>query len=204
MRTIPAFVITALLAGVAIGQTARPPGFVRGVVTANTSAAFTVRTSAGALYQYRADSKTWIERDRERIRASGLQLGELLEVVSDRDPDPVRYARVVHVIEPVRPRPLPVSTGGVYRLNPAPPSDTGVYAGLIVARDHDRITLRTRFDGDKTIYLHPDTQCLEDGDLVESSALVPLTRVYVVVSRDAGQEWVANQVIWGVILEPRP
>jgi hypothetical protein len=196
------FLFAIFLATGAFGQVQRPPGLVRGVVTLNTSVAFAVRTSAGSVYEYRTDTKTWIERDHERIRASSLQPGEMLEVVSDRDPEPVRYARTIHVIEPVTVKPLPVSTGGVYRLKPAAPLTTGVYIGLVVAREHDRITLRTRFDGDQTIYLQPDTQCLKDGDLVEANAVLPLTRVYIVATRDTNRELIANQVIWGAILEP--
>jgi hypothetical protein len=196
------FLFVSLIAVGVYGQFQRPPGFVRGVVTSNTSAAFAVSTSTGSVYQYRTDSKTWIERDHERIRAASLQPGEILEVVSDRDLEPVRYARMIHVIEPVRVKPLPVSTGGVYRLKPAAPLGTGVYIGLVVERDRDRITLRTRFDGDQTIYLQADTQCLQNGDSVDAKLLAPLTRVYVVATRDSNRELIANQVIWGAILEP--
>jgi hypothetical protein len=185
-------------------QAQRPPGLVRGVVTVNTAEMLAVRTTGGATYEYRTDAKTWIERDHERIRASSLQPGENLEVVSDRDPEPIRYARVIHVIEPVRTKPLPVSTGGVYRLKPAPAPESVVYAGLVVAREHDHFVLRTRFDGDQTIYLRADTQCLKDGDLVDLRAIVPPMRVNVVATRNAERELVADRVIWGALLEPQP
>jgi len=191
------------MAVAAFGQTERPPGFVQGVVAENTVAFFSVRTTAGDVYRYRADGKTWIERDHDRIRVASLKPGEILEVVSDRDPEPVRYARMVHVIEPVVPRRLPVSAGGVYRLNPAAPRTTGVYAGLVVTRDPERITIRTRFDGDKTVYLQTDTRCIKDGDLVDARAIVPGTRVYVVATRNEDRELIANQVVWGAILEPQ-
>ena len=87
--------VAILMAALAQGETERPPGFVRGVLTANSPTAFSVRTSAGITYQYRTDAKTWIERDHERVRAANLLPGETLEVVSDRDPDPIRYARMV-------------------------------------------------------------------------------------------------------------
>jgi hypothetical protein len=170
----------------------------------NTAEALAVRTPGGATYEYRTDAKTWIERDHERIRASSLQPGEILEVVSDRDPEPIRYARTIHVIEPVRPKPLAVSTGGVYRLKPAPASASVVYAGLVMARERDHIVLRTRFDGDKTIYLRADTQCLRDGGMVDLRAIVPPLRVSVVATRNAERELVADRVIWGALLEPQP
>ena len=87
-------------------------------------------------------------------------------------------------------------------MKPAAPLATGVYVGLVVAREHDRMTLRTRFDGDQTIYLQADTQCLQNGDLVDAKVLAPLTRVYVVATRDNNRDLIANQVIWGAILEP--
>jgi hypothetical protein len=198
VRRLLALLITAT--GLAHAQ--RPPGFVRGVVTENTPLSFSVRTVDGDIYRYRADGKTWIERDHERTRAATLAPGEILEVVSDRDPDPVRYARMVHVIQPAVARPLPVSTGGIYRLKPAAPLDTAIYTGFIAARDRDRFTLRTRLDGDKSIYLQTDTQCLQDGDLVDSGALLVLRRVYVVAVRGTDRELVAQQVIWGSILQP--
>jgi hypothetical protein len=194
-------VLIAVHAG--LSQTPRPPGLVKGVVTSSGNAGFTVQTPSGDLYRYRTDSKTWMERERQRINAASLRPGEILEVVSDRDPDPVRYARLVHVIQPVKPRPLPVSAGGLYRLNPATPNPTEVFTGLVISRSSDRLVLRTRFDGDKTIFLQPDTQCLEGGDLVRSSALLPLTHVYVQAFRGKNLELVAEQVIWGAILEPQ-
>jgi hypothetical protein len=196
------FLFVSLVAVSVYGQVQRPPGFVLGVVTANGAGAVAVRTSAGSVYQYRTDAKTWIERDHERIRVGSLEPGEMLEVVSDRDPEPVRYARMIHVIEPVKVKPLPVSAGGVYRLKPAAPLATGVYVGLVVERERDRIRLRTRFDGDQTIYLQADTQCLQNGDVVDAKVVLPLMRVYVVATRDSNRELIANQVIWGVILEP--
>jgi hypothetical protein len=196
--------LALLIAATASGQTPGPPGFVRGVVTTNTVEFFAVRANTGDVFRYRTDSKTWIERDHERIRAASLKPGEILEVVSDRDPDPIRYARMIHVIKPVIARPLPVSSGGVYRLNPDPQLPSAVYTGLVIARAHDHITLRTRFDGDKTIYLQPDTEYLKDGNQVDAKALLPLARVYVVSTRNNDHEFVANQIVWGAILEPQP
>ena len=198
VRTLLAFSIAAST----LAHAQRPPGFVRGEVTENTALSFTVRTSAGDLYRYRADARTWIERDHDRIRAASLAPGEILEVVSDRDPDPVRYARMVHVIQPVVARPLPVSAGGVYRLKPAAPLTTSVYTGYIVAHDHDRVVLRTRLDGDKSIDLQTDTRYLHNGDQVTSTALVPLTRVSIIVVPGKDRELVASKITWGDLLQP--
>jgi hypothetical protein len=198
--------LAIFVAAAAYGQSQRPPGFVRGALTYASSADFAIRASTGILYQYRTDAKTWIERDHERIRASSLLAGEILEVVSDRDPDPVRYARLVHVIPRPVPVHLPVSDGGVYRLNrsvnPASPLPTFTFTGLVVNRDSHRIVVRTRFDGEKTIYFRDDTQCLDGGNQVDAAAVLPNTRVYVVAVQNPEHELEAEQVVWGAILEP--
>jgi Domain of unknown function (DUF5666) len=198
------FALAILVSVAAYGQSQRPPGFVRGTLTTASPYAFSIRATTGVLYQYRTDTKTWIERDNERIRASGLRPGEILEVVSDRDPDPVRYARMVHVIARAVPVHLPVSAGGVYRLNPAAPLPVVIFTGLVVNRDRQRISLRTRFDGEKTIYFRDDTQCLNGGDQVDSDSLLASTRVYVVAVQNSDQQLEAYQVVWGAILEPEP
>ncbi len=199
MRVLFLFLMVA-----AVSAQTPPPGFIRGVVTASGSQSFSVRTASGDSYQYRTDSRTWIERDRGRIFAVSLKPGETLEVVSDRDPVPIRYARLVHVIDPPVRQTLPVSTGGVYRLKPKPPGPLSTLTGLIVAVQADRLTLRTRFDGDRLIYLQPDTRYLKDGDQVDPKQLLPHTHVSITASDDRDSNLTAHQIVWGSLLEPRP
>jgi hypothetical protein len=194
--------IAVLIAGAAFAQNPRPPGFVRGTVSARAESAFSIRTSAGVVYRYSTDSKTWIERDHERIRTANLEPGETLEVVSDRDPELVRYARMVQVVRPPAPHRIAVSSGGVYRLNPAEALPEFTFTGRVVARSLDSITLRTRFDGDKTIYLRPDTQYLENGNITGSGELAANTWVYVLGALNADHELDAYRIVWGMILEP--
>jgi hypothetical protein len=206
VRTVLAILVTASASAQTAPLPAQPAGLVRGVLTENSSAAFAVRTAAGISYQYRADNKTWIERDNMRIRPSALLPGEILEIVSDRDPDPVRYARLVHVISKSAPHIRPFSAGGIYRLNTpgvsvaANPNLT--FTGIIAARDGQRLILRTRFDGEKFLYLRQDTQYLHDGGPVDAASLRPNTRVFIVAARNLDREIEAYQVIWGEILEP--
>ncbi|MCU1258237.1 MAG: hypothetical protein JWO80_1122 [Bryobacterales bacterium] len=207
MRIVLAF----LIAGGLSGQPLRT-GFVRGVIVENRSIGqsgeFSVRSGADAVFQFRSDGKTWIERENERIPASSLRAGELLEVVSDRDPKqlyPLHYARMVQVILQVRPRP-PVRNG-MYRLyrpgaSPVPIIANFIYAGVIKELSDQRMVLRTKLDGDKIIYLRPDTRCVEQGSAVDPSALRPNTLVSVEGGKDMNDELEAYQVVWGRILEP--
>lgn len=201
MRVAIGFVVVAGLYGQAF-----QPGFVRGVMVANeaglSSGEFSIRPPADRVFRFRFDSKTWIERSNERIPGSALRPGELLEVVSDRDPIPLQYARLVHVIEPTRAR-SPIETGK-YRLSRSPDADGGnlTFSGIVSSRNGASMTLRTRFDGERMIYLRPDTQCLEQGYEVDPADIQPNARVFVRAGRTTNHGIVAYQVIWGTILQP--
>jgi hypothetical protein len=207
MRIVLAFLIAGGLSGQPL-----PTGFVRGVIVENRSIGqsgeFSVRSGADAVFQFRSDGKTWIERENERIPASSLRAGELLEVVSDRDPKqlyPLHYARMVQVILQVQPRP-PVRNG-MYRLyrpgaSLVPIITNFIYAGVIKELSDQRMVLRTKLDGNKIIYLRPDTRCVEQGSAVDPSTLRPNTLVSVEGGKDMNDELEAYQVVWGRILEP--
>lgn len=201
--------VAMLLLGVCslYGQ-AFQPGFVRGVLTSETgqsSGELSVQPGSDKEYRFRFDSKTWIERASERIPGSALRPGELLEIISDHDPRPLEYARLVHVIE--RNRPHMLMETGMYRLprrrEPVAAEDGNLtFTGIVISYSGARMSLRTRFDGDKTIYLRPDTHCLEEGSEVSPSAIKPNTRIFVRAGKNLNQEIEAYQVVWGAILEP--
>jgi hypothetical protein len=198
-----------LLAGMALCGQPLPTGFVRGFVTENLPGEFRVRTAPESVFRFHADARTWIEREQQRISPSALLPGELLEVVSDRDPTerfPVHYARMVTVIAKVTARP-PVRNG-LYRLY-KPDSNTinaaGInltYAGIVIELKGEKMVLRTRLDGDKTIYLGADTRCLNGGLEVEPAAIRANIRVFVQAGRNINNELEALQIVWGPILEP--
>ena len=140
------------------------------------------------VYRFNFDPRTYVENAGRRISMSGLQKGDTVEVVSDRDATiAVHYARTVHVIE-VRPTPRALSSI--------------TFSGIIAKLASDRLILRTRMSGEKIILLRRDTRYLEGGTLVDAAELKPNTRIFVRAGKNLDDQVEAYQVIWGEILEP--
>lgn len=199
------------LAASLLAQMPVPRGFVRGVLVERDdtpSGLFTVTAGNGAqTYRFHFDPKTWVEREEHRVTVPLLHRGEMLEVVSEDVPSgPVRYARTVHVIvrRPLERPPIRDGTLRVYRrpvglLNPR---SILSYSGVVTQLSGDRIVLRTRNDGEKTIYLRGDTNYLERGDAVPAENLRANTIVFVRAGPGAHNELEAYQIVWGGILQP--
>ena len=170
---------------------------------------FSVRAGGtNEVYRFAFDAKTYLERDSRRISIGGLQKGDTLEVVSDRDENiPVHYARTVHVIE-TRPAPrLPLTAGRsrLYRassIDLIAPRGNITFAGVVTKLTADRVVLHTRLDGLKTVLLRLDTRYLEGGTVVDAADLKPTTRVFVRAGKNLDDQVEAYQIIWGDIMEP--
>jgi len=190
-------------------QTSVPAGFVRGVLLvsdATRQGEFSVQTGTGQICRFTFDARTWIERDHERVFMAVLQKGEILEVVSDRDPAIVPYARMVHVVQKPVPK-RPPTSAGLYRLQRNPieflaPRGDMTFSGIISNLQDDHLILRTRSAGEKLIYLRKDTRYLDSGFQVEPGVLRSNTRVFVRAGKNLDDEIEAYQVIWGEIFEP--
>ncbi|MDQ6708429.1 MAG: hypothetical protein M3Z85_20925 [Acidobacteriota bacterium] len=203
MRLPAAFLLTTTL----LAQTPVPNGFVRGILVEAPGVLnqFTIRSGA-VVYRFGFDSKTWIEKQKERIAGSVLVQGDIVEVVCDRESAPIRYARMVQVIDKTpRPR-LPVQAG-LYRMRHSPvefiaPRGDLTFYGIVASLTDEHLVLRTRFDGEKIIYRRRDTNYLEDGFQVEPGVLKANTRVFLRAGRNLDNELEVYQVIWGEIFDP--
>jgi hypothetical protein len=188
-------------------------GVIRGVLVEyadpGPAGEFSIRTkSTNQVYRFRFDAKTYVEREEQRVSMQGLQKGDTIEVVADRDESvAVHYARTIHVVEAPRPaRPAGIS-GRLrgYRASPMDllaPRGNLTYSGVIARLTADRLVLHTRQDGEKTILLRLDTRYLEGGTMVEAADLKPNTRVFVRAGKNFEDQVEAYQVIWGEILQP--
>ena len=188
-------------------------GVIRGVLIecgdSGATGEFSLRArSANQVYRFRFDAKTYVEREEQRVSIQGLQKGDTIEVVADRDESvAVHYARTVHVIEAPRP-PRPAALSGrlrSYRANPMDllaPRGNLTYSGVIARLTAERLVLHTRQEGEKTILLRLDTRYLEGGTMVEAGDLKPNTRVFVRAGKNLEDQIEAYQVIWGEILQP--
>src|SRR5690349_21139447 len=125
------------------------PGVIRGVLIAcddpGPAGEFCLHVRAtNRVYRFRFDAKTYVEREEQRASMSGLQRGDTIEVVADRDESvAVHYARTVHVIEaPHRPRPALAGRSRAYRpnfLDFLAPRGSLTYAGVIARLTADSL-----------------------------------------------------------------
>ncbi len=209
-----------LLALAAWPLLAQGPVIVRGLLLeSDTSPAgeFSIRTRDNRVYWYVYDGKTYVEQDQKTSAVPKLHKGDEIEIVSDTGPDAsLRYARTVHVVDAVKEAEAPKKFSlGRYAMprraahdEAPPPFDPLLmrgnltFSGLICQLNDERFVLRTRADGEKTIYLRRDTRYMKDGTVVPVSTLRLNARVFVRGSRNLEGEIEAFQIIWGQILEP--
>lgn len=209
MRVLGVFAFSLCLAA----QQPAPLGVVKGILLERdadvTAGELSIRVGdTNQVYRFAFDRKTYAERASQRIAIGALHQGDTVEIVSDKGATPlVRYARIVHVIEEIRPV-RPPGSRGMYRIyrspidNLAPRGDL-TFSGIVSRLSDERLVLRTRVDGEKIIFRRPDTRYLEGGAQVEAASLKPNTRVFVRAGKNLDDEIEAYQVIWGEILEPQ-
>jgi hypothetical protein len=206
MRTIG---FAVLLPCLAAAQSQNSP-ILRGVVLEceqRVTGELAIRTTDNEVLRYQFDRRTYVERDERMIEPARLQVGEQVEIVSDRAPGfTLRYARTIHVVRPAPPPRPPQRTGLPRPYNPrtdAVRTGTLTYAGVVNRVLADKLVLRTRESGDISILLRKDTRYLQDGQVVDLASLKPTLRVFVRAGHDLYNEVEAYQIIWGNILDPR-
>lgn len=198
-----------------LGLGAQPPlGIVSGRIlecdTSKPAGEFSIRTAKNQVYRFSFDAKTYTESDDQHISISSLHPGDEVEIICDKTPATVlRYARTIHVVEQKQqPERLRAATERFRSYSYSSPLDdlfprgNLTFSGVVRQLNDERLVLRTRADGDKVIYLRPDTRYLEDGSRVQVSTLKPNTRVFVRAGTNLDNEIEAYQVVWGQILMP--
>ena len=212
MRAIVWLVLPCLAIGVGMAEVQAPESapLVSGVLLecdAHPSGELSIRAAENRVLRYRFDAKTYVERDDRLIDTSRLVAGEKIEVLSDAVAgNAVRYARTIHVLQPVPP-PRPKTLGRLRAYDPK--AETAVrtgnmtYSGVVFRLNSRRLVLHTREAGDLSIQLRQDTRYLADGQLVDAASLKPNMRVFVRAGKDLYNDVEAYQVIWGTILTPR-
>jgi hypothetical protein len=191
---IPAPENAPLVTGVLLECDARPAGEL------------SIRGADNRVLRYHFDAKTYVEREERLIDTTRLVTGEKIEVLSDTVAgNSLRYARTIHVIQPVAP-PRPKTLGRLRAYDPKaePAVRTGniTYSGVVFRLNSQRVILHTRDAGDLSILLRKDTRYLADGQVVEADSLKPNMRVFVRAGKDLYNDVEAYQVIWGTILTP--
>jgi hypothetical protein len=201
--------LTAFAAAALAAQVPGAPGLVRGVLLECEARAgagsLSVRSPNNEVFRFTFDSKTYFERESERIDPSRLAPGERMEVVADRG-EGIRYARTVHVLEPPKPvrPPLPPGKFRTYRsgIEHLVPRGDMTFSGILSRVNAERLVLRGKDGSDRTILLRHDTRFLDGGEVADIGNLKPNMRVFIRAGRDLYGEVEAFQIIRGGILQP--
>jgi hypothetical protein len=220
-----------LLVAALISAAHVPPqnaGLLRGVLLERDSQTdggeFSLRVPGNQVFRYRFDAKTYVVREERPIDVPRLRPGDKVEVVSDPvSGSLLRYARSIHVIDPVPPpraTTRPVSgldprfdTGLGPALTPGlgpphePPFPRGdmTFSGVVSRLSDGRLVLRTRNAGEQTILLRQNTRFVADGETVAAAELKTNMRVFVRAGKDVFGHVEAYQVVWGgILLVPAP
>lgn len=172
-----------------------------------TSGELSIRTRTHHVYRFRFDDKTRFETADKDVSIQDLRVRDVVQVFSDRGAGvPHSYAQRVQVLRrgPTPPKPA----RHVRRRSYSPPVEERfprgnlTLSGVVVSRSEDRLVLRTRLEGEKTILLRSDTRYLDGGQEVDASALEVNTRVFMRVGKNLNREIEAYRVVWGEILRP--
>ena len=224
MRLAGVLLVSALISAAQIPPQNAP--LLRGVILerdAQTDGGeFSVRTAGNQVVRYRFDAKTYVEREERPVDVPRLRPGEKVEVVSDPlSGSLLRYARTIHVIDPVPPPRAATRPGSRLELAVGPAVGTALTPGLgppheppiprgdmtfsgVVSRMSDgRLVLRTRSAGEQTILLRQNTRFVADGETVAAAELKTNMRVFVRAGKDVFGHVEAYQVVWGGILLPQ-
>lgn len=216
MRRLPGFILLSLTM---MAQEPITRGRLLESDTGDTGE-LSIRTTGNRVYWFVYDTKTYVERDNHLSTVPKLRKGDELEVVCDIGPDvALRYARTIHVVESPAEKALAQRqfSEGRYAMPKRQPvredpllSDlflprgTLTFAGLVCQLNHERLVLRMRTGGEKTIYLRPDTRYMKDGGVAAADLLHLNTRVYVRGSHNLEGEVEAFQIVWGELAERAP
>jgi hypothetical protein len=194
--------LTVAIAAGALADEYAPVGIVRGrLIDALPSATgdLRVRTATEQVYRCRFDAHTYMERDGHRVDAPALRAGDPIEVLTDRKPSVICYARTVRVRE---------QTAGVpvRRRNPLLeawyPRGNLAFAAVVLRSNPELIVVRTRAGEEKLIRLRADTRYSSAGFPATLGDLAPNTRVFIRAGLNIEREIEAYQVVWGRIEGP--
>jgi hypothetical protein len=189
----------------AVSQGPPPATVVRGVLLDRGAFEFSIRAPDSRVLRFQFDHQLYVERGHEIIDIARLDLGEQVEVISEKiDGSTLRFALTVHA-KPPAPPPHPPAAG--QKLPPLPVQDRPLpygsfpVTGVIFRIDPGAISLHTR-TGEQSLMLRSDTRFMQDGDIVGPSALKLNMHVFVRAGKTVYGELEAYQVLWGGIRRP--
>jgi len=150
------------------------------------------------------DGRTYVDRDRKRMALKDLKLGDLLELVTERQGvGGGCFARMIHVVGDNRRFPGRGVVGSVKRSTESfAPRGNLQLTGMVRDMQGGVLELRTKQDGTMKFRLRPDTSFVRDGVEVKLEEIERSSPVYVRAGYDHNGELEVYQVAWGAIVQP--
>lgn len=183
-----------------------PVGVVSGHISDIKTTSFLLKTTTNKEFRCSFDHRTWFEQSRLRVSVTAFQPTDLVEIIADRrliDGTPC-YARTVRLADLAPPK----NSGRLripYRAVTESIIPRGEYqwAGTVSELTAEKLVLRTRTDGYKTLVIRADTRFLEDGAVSEFARLLPNTLISIRAGRSVTGETEVYQIIWGSVTPKR-
>jgi hypothetical protein len=202
-------VLLLLFAAALVAQDQTPLGIVRGELLewegSPARGEFSIRATDDHVYRCAYDSKTYLERDKQRISIITLKPGEKVEMVADyRQSSGKCYAMMMHVLDPTPP-PGPFRRTQPYRSATESifPRGDLTFAGVVLKLTTENLLLRTRAGSEQRFTLRTDTRYLAGGAVAEAAMLLVNTRVFIRAGKNLDGQIEAFQIVWGEILPAR-
>jgi hypothetical protein len=172
-----------------------------GYVSDIRPASFLFKTTANREFRCSYDHRTWFEQSRVRVAVTAFQPADLVEIVADRrlaegTPCYVRTVRLADLNKKESGR-MRITYRGVTEV--MYPRGDILWAGTVSELTEEKMVLRTRTEGHKTLALRRDTRYMEDGVVSERERLKPNTRVSIRAGRNFEGNVEVYQVIWGAV-----
>jgi len=169
---------------------------------------FKIRDLDRRIHYCRIIPETFITRQSHRISHVGVRPGDTLEVIADlRRGESQCMAVTVYVRPPDAafrfPRLLLPNRSRFSFLDNLYQRGNLTFAGVVVSHEDSRLVLKTRYSGNLSFQLRPDTVYSTGGREVDAKLLEPQMRVYVRAGSAFGGDLEAFQITWGEILNPR-
>ncbi|MBI2686927.1 MAG: hypothetical protein HYX27_11480 [Acidobacteria bacterium] len=178
-----------------------PVGVVSGYISDIQKSSFLLKTVTHKEFRCTYDHRTWFEQSRIRVAPNAFQPSDLVEIVADRrliDGMPC-YVRTVRLAD------LNAKESGRMRITYRAVTESIIprgeyqWAGTVSELTPEKLVLRTRTEGYKTLVLRRDTRYMEDGVVSERARLQPNTQISIRAGRNLSGEVEVYQIIWGSV-----
>jgi len=199
-------VVCVWLTGGLWGQlrTGVPTGILEGRLAGVVGGKLEVVLEEGETVVCSVDGRTYIDRERQRLYVKDLKVGDLLELVTERQGvGATCFARMIHVVNVEKRFGGRGKVGSVKRVTESfAPRGSLTVTGVVRELQTNFLEIKTRQDGPMRFRLRADTLFVRDGLEVAAGEVDRTGPVFIRAGYDLNGELEVFQVSWGSIVQP--